>query len=39
MGKCRSDEENEACAVAADDARRTLSSIEGVSLESLPGQE
>jgi hypothetical protein len=36
MCKCRSDDEVEVCAVAAEDIKVTTSSVDGVVLETLP---
>jgi hypothetical protein len=36
MCNCRSEDEVEVCAVAADDIKRTLSAVEGAALETLP---
>ena len=36
MCKCRSEDEVEICAVAADDIRRTITAVRGATLELLP---
>lgn len=36
MCKCRSEDEVEVCAVAADDIRQTITAVRGATLELLP---
>lgn len=36
MCNCKSEDEIEVCAIAADDIRRTAAGVEGVVLETLP---
>ena len=36
MCNCRSEDEIEVCAVAAEDIKRTIASVEGATLETLP---